>query len=80
MRRHWGIENQLHWVLDMAFREDEARHRANHCAANFATLRHFAVDLLRLDTTKKVGIANKRKNAGWSRNYLLHVLSGAYSA
>jgi predicted transposase YbfD/YdcC len=77
IRRHWWIENQLHWVLDMAFREDDARHRAKNCAANFTTLRHFAVNLLKLDKTKKLGIANKRKIAGWNREYLLHVLSGA---
>ena len=77
IRRHWGIENRLHWVLDMAFREDDARHRAKNCAANFATLRHFAVNLLKLDKTKKLGVANKRKVAGWNRDYLLHVLSGA---
>jgi predicted transposase YbfD/YdcC len=77
IRRHWGIENQLHWVLDMAFREDEARHRAGNCAANLTTLRHFAVNLLKLDKTEKLGVANKRKIAGWNRDYLLHVLSGA---
>jgi predicted transposase YbfD/YdcC len=77
IRRHWGIENQLHWVLDMAFREDDARHRAGNCAANLTTLRHFAVNLLKLDTTEKLGVANKRKVAGWNRDYLLHVLSGA---
>jgi predicted transposase YbfD/YdcC len=77
IRRHWGIENQLHWVLDMAFREDDARHRAKNCAANFATLRHFAINLLKLDKTKKLGVANKRKLAGWDRDYLVHVLSGA---
>ena len=75
-RTHWGIENQLHWLLDMAFREDEPRHRAGNCAANLTTLRHFAVNLLKLDKTKKVGVANKRKTAGWDRDYLLHVLLG----
>ena len=77
IRRHWGIENEVHWVLDMAFREDEARHRAKNCAANFATLRHFALNLLKKDTTKKVGIAIKRKLAGWNREYLMHILTGA---
>ncbi len=77
VRRHWGIENRLHWVLDMAFREDDARHRAGNCAANFTTLRHFAVNLLKLDKTEKLGIANKRKIAGWNRDYLVHILSGA---
>lgn len=77
IRRHWGIENGLHWVLDMVFREDEARHRAKNCAANFATLRHFTLNLLKKDKTQKVGIANKRKLAGFSREYLLHILTGA---
>ena len=61
----------------MAFREDEARHRAKNCAANFATLRHFALNLLKQDKTQKVGVANKRKVAGWNKEYLLHVLTGA---
>jgi predicted transposase YbfD/YdcC len=77
IRRHWGIENKLHWVLDMAFREDDARHRAGNCAANFTTLRHFAVNLIKLDKTRKLGVANKRKIAGWNREYLVHILSGA---
>jgi len=77
IRRHWGIEKQLHWVLDMAFREDAAQHRAGNCAANLTTLRHFAVNLIKLDKTKKVGVANKRKIAGCDRDYLLHLLSGA---
>ncbi|MCP4448186.1 MAG: transposase [Myxococcales bacterium] len=44
IRRHWAIENALHWVLDMAFREDEARHRAKNTAQNLTTLRHFALN------------------------------------
>jgi predicted transposase YbfD/YdcC len=76
IRRHWGIENEVHWVLDVAFREDEARHRAGNCAANMGVLRKMAVNLLKADTTKKVGIANKRKAASWDRNYLLRVMTG----
>lgn len=76
IRRHWGIENEVHWVLDVAFREDDARHRAGNCAANMGVLRKIAVNLLKADTTKKVGIANKRKMASWDRNYLLSVLTG----
>jgi predicted transposase YbfD/YdcC len=77
IRRHWGIETELHWVLDMAFREDDARHRARNTAQNLTTLRHFALNLVKQDTTRKVGIANARKRAGWDRNYLLELLTGA---
>ncbi len=77
VRRHWGVENGSHWVLDMAFREDEARHRAKNCGSNFTTLRHFALNLLKMDKSKKLGVANKRKLAGWNRKYLINVLTGA---
>ncbi len=73
-----GIENELHWVLDMAFNEDQARHRAGNCAKNFATLRHFAINLIRGDPSR-LGIANKRKRAGWDRTYLLQLLAGDQS-
>ena len=75
LRRHWSIENGLHWVLDMAFREDEARHRARNTAKNMNTLRHFALNLLKQDNNRKLGIANSRKRAGWDRGYLLHLLT-----
>ena len=67
VRGHWGIENSVHWVLDVAFREDQARHRAGNCAQNLTTLRHVALDLLRSESTNKLGVANKRKCAGWDR-------------
>ena len=76
IRRHWAIENELHWVLDVAFREDDARHHAEHCATNMATLRHFALNLLKgAATKKKVGIAAKRKLCGFSLDFLAQVLS-----
>ena len=75
IRRHWSIENELHWVLDMAFREDEARHRARHAAENLTTLRHFALNLLKRDPDRKLGVANSRKRAGWDHDYLLQVLT-----
>lgn len=75
IRQHWSIENSLHWVLDMAFGEDEARHRAKNTAKNMNTLRHFALNLLKQDKGRKLGIANSRKRAGWDRNYLLHLLT-----
>ena len=73
-RTHWAIENQLHWVLDIAFREDDCRLRKDHGAQNFATLRHIALNLLKQDDTLKVGIKNKRLRAGWDQDYLLSVL------
>ena len=75
IRRHWSVENQLHWVLDMAFREDEARHRARHLAENLATLRHFALNLLKRDPDRRLGVSASRKRAGWDRDYLLHILT-----
>ena len=75
VRHHWHIENRLHWVLDIAFREDEARIRKGFGAQNMAILRHIALNLLRLDQSKKCGIKNKRLIAGWDHNFLLHLLN-----
>jgi predicted transposase YbfD/YdcC len=77
IRRHWGIENNLHWVLDMAFREDEARHRSRNTAQNMTILRHFALNIIKQDPNRKLGVANSRKRAGWDRNYLIRLLSTA---
>lgn len=74
VREHWQIENGLHWVLDIAFREDESRIRKDHAPQNMAVLRHMALNLLKQDTSIKVGIAAKRKMAGWDNDYLLKVL------
>ena len=76
VRGRWGIENQLHWVLDIAFREDECRVRAGHAAENFAVLRHIALTLLRQETTARCGTKAKRLKAGWDHPYLLKVLTG----
>jgi len=78
-RKHWGIENSLHWILDIAFREDESRIRKGHGAENFAILRHIALNLLKRENTAKVGIKNKRLMAGWDNSYLEKVLAGLAS-
>jgi predicted transposase YbfD/YdcC len=74
VRTHWGIENGLHWVLDVAFREDASRARVDHSAENLAVLRHIALNLLKAEQTAKVGVHGKRLKAGWSDAYLLKVL------
>lgn len=76
VRAHWGIENQVHWVLDIAFREDDSRLRKGNGAQNFAVLRHIALNLLKQEQTAQCGIKNKRLKAGWDQNYLLKVLAG----
>jgi len=74
IRGHWGIENQLHWVLDMAFDEDRCRIRRGHGPDNFALLRKIALNLLKHEKTCKRGIEGKRKHAAWNHDYLLRVL------
>jgi predicted transposase YbfD/YdcC len=71
---HWGIENNLHWQLDVTFGEDQCRLRKGHSDANFSILRRTALSLLKNEQTAKVGIKNKRLIAGWNEDYLLKVL------
>lgn len=76
VRGHWGIENGLHWVLDIAFREDESRARMGASAENLVVLRHIALNLLKKEATARVGVKNKRLKAGWDERYLLKVIAG----
>lgn len=75
VRCHWSVENSLHWVLDMAFREDECRVRKRNGAENLARLRHIALNLLKQDKSLKLGVKNKRLKAGWDNDYLLHLIN-----
>lgn len=74
VRGHWAIENRLHWVLDVTFGDDQSRLRKGHGARNMATVRHFALNLVRV-ATGKTSIKTRRKRAGWSQNYLADLLS-----
>jgi predicted transposase YbfD/YdcC len=74
IRQHWGIENKLHWVLDVGFSEDLDRKRAGHSAQNFSLLNRIALNLLKQETTFKRGIKGKRLKAAWNHPYLLKLL------
>ena len=69
IRSHWAIENSLHWVMDMAFRDDECRLRTDHAAANFCIIKHMAQNLIRL-APGKASLRLKRKTAGWDDDFL----------
>jgi predicted transposase YbfD/YdcC len=74
IRSHWGIENSVHWVMDMVFREDESRMRKGHSPENFAILRRIALNLVKRDTTSKFSLKARRKAAGWNNDYLERLL------
>jgi predicted transposase YbfD/YdcC len=76
VRSHWGVENCLHWALDMSFDEDRSRLRKEYGAENFAVLRHIALNLLKQEKSCKRSIRGKRLLAGWDHSYLLKVLAG----
>lgn len=75
VRSHWSIENQLHWVLDVNFKEDQSRARSGYAAENLATLRRWALNLIKADEQKKKrSLKGRMKAAGWDNRYLLHLL------
>lgn len=74
IRQHWGIENSLHWVLDVAFSEDHSRKRAGHAAQNFSVITRLALNLLKRHTSVKRSIKGKRLKAGWDNAYLSTIL------
>jgi len=75
IRKHWGIENSLHWCLDISFREDHCRVRKDHSPENFGILRHMAMNLLKQEKSLKGGIQTKRLKAAWDQSYLLKILA-----
>ena len=75
VRSHWGIENQLHWVLDMSFGEDQSRIRKQNAPTNVAIIRHAALNMIRQVKTKRVSVSRMRKSAGWDNSVLTSILS-----
>jgi predicted transposase YbfD/YdcC len=75
VRSHWGVENSLHWVLDVGFREDDCRIRKDNAPQNFAILRHISLNLLNQEKISKTGAKNKRLRAGWDDEYLTKILA-----
>lgn len=74
VRSHWGVENKVHWVMDVCFGEDKSRARTGYAAENLASLRRLALNMLKKETTKKRGIRGKQLNASWDHPYLLRLL------
>jgi predicted transposase YbfD/YdcC len=76
IRRHWTIENGLHWVLDVTFREDDSRVRDRTAARNLAILRKIAINLMGRDRTPRISMRARRKQAAWNDDYMLSLLAG----
>jgi predicted transposase YbfD/YdcC len=74
VRSHWGIENSLHWILDVAFHEDSSRKRTGYAPENFSIICRIALNLIKNETTKKRSVKGKRLIAGWDDQYLLNIL------
>jgi predicted transposase YbfD/YdcC len=74
VRKHWYVENKLHWILDVIFKEDYCRVRTGNGAENLTTIRKIALNTLRMDNTVKTSLKNKRKICGWDDSYALNIL------
>jgi predicted transposase YbfD/YdcC len=72
---HWGIENSLHWVLDVSFREDDSRKREGYSAQNFSMINRITLNLMKNEPFKKRSVKGKRLDAGWNNDYLLKILT-----
>ncbi len=77
IRTHWGIENSVHWVLDVIFKEDSSQIATGNAAENLSILRRLSLNLLRLDPDKKTSLRAKRKKSGWNDSYLSKILGFA---
>jgi predicted transposase YbfD/YdcC len=75
VRGHWGIENSLHWTLDVGFNEDACRVRKDNAPENLSIIRHIALNILKQDVSAKIGVKSRRLRAGWSNEYLEHLLT-----
>lgn len=78
IRTHWGIENKVHWVLDVGFLEDKLKAKSGHIAENLAVMRHISLNLLKCDKTTKLSIVKKRFKSALNQDYLVHVLNGLF--
>lgn len=78
IRTHWGIENKVHWVLDVGFLEDKLKAKSGHIAENLAVMRHVSLNLLKCDKTTKLSIVKKRFKSALNQDYLVHVLNGLF--
>jgi predicted transposase YbfD/YdcC len=73
-RGHWAVENNLHWCLDIAFREDDSRARSGNAQENLAAIRRLALNLIKQDSQRKIGVKASRKRAGWDMDYIKYLL------
>ena len=78
VRKHWSIENQLHWVLDVTFKEDSSRVRRDNASENFGVFRHVAINALRKEKTCKKGVKAKRYKAALQQDYAQKILNGIF--
>lgn len=78
VRLHWGIENQLHWVLDMSFGEDQSRIRKDNAPANVTIIRHAALNMIRQIPKKRMSVKRMRKAAGWDDLVLTEILAQVF--